>query len=374
MRFLFFSFEMPSLIRDTNEISGGAAVQWRSWIRGFIDNGHEFGLLTYKGALDFVNNKMDFDVLECYDPKIGIKRIRVIYYQIPSLIKVIKKYNPDYIIQASAKTQTFILMLVAKFLKIPFIHRIASDVHVDERIKELVDKKLAVYLYRLGLKYSDYIIAQNNFQFIKLKETYPKKNIFIIHNPYVLETGESAILPREKRKYIAWIGNFRKIKNLPALANIARELPHVNFKIAGKEHADLDPETLESLSDLKEIKNVEFVGYIKQSEIKSFLAKSIALLNTSFTEGFSNTFLEAWSLGVPVITTKNVNPDEIVSKNNLGKVADDYNQLVDMIKIIMDYDEDEYDKLALHYHEYVREKHNPKMLAEKLVSYLTSIK
>ena len=54
MKFLFFSFEMPPLLKDTHEIAGGAAVQWKSWIRGFIDSGHEFGLLTYKGAAEYI--------------------------------------------------------------------------------------------------------------------------------------------------------------------------------------------------------------------------------------------------------------------------------------------------------------------------------
>ena len=110
-------------------------------------------------------------------------------------------------------------------------------------------------------------------------------------------------------------------------------------------------ETKNVLTELKQTTNVEFVGYLKRGEIKSFLSKSIALLNTSFNEGFSNTFLEAWALGVPVITTQNVNPDEIVNKYNLGKVANGYDQLPDLIKLIIAYDNTEYNKLALHCYE-----------------------
>jgi len=286
----------------------------------------------------------------------------------------IKKYNPDYLIHGSASAHAFTLMLLSKILGISLIHRVASDAHVDERIYTLIHSKKEVFFYRIGLKYSDFILAQNSYQLKKLKEKYPKKKVFVIHNPYELETKESDILSREKREYITWLGNFRKIKNLPALLNAAKQLTEVKFKIAGSEHENLDQETINTLDELKQLTNVEFVGYLKRSEIKMFLSKSIAILNTSFNEGFSNTFLEAWALGVPVITTQNVNPDDIVNKYNLGKVAHGYDQLPDLIKMIIAYDNTEYNKLALHCHDYVKKNHDPKILAEKFVSHLMANK
>ena len=369
MKFLYLSFYMPMLLKDNPEIAGGAAIQWKSWIRGFIDNGHYFGLLTWEGAEKYINKKLDFDIIECYNPDLGIKKLRLIYYQMPKLYHAIKKYNPDYLIQGAATIHTFLLMLIAKILRIPFIHRIAGDSDVDENIGQMLPKK-EILLYKLGVRYADIIFTQNSYQLNKLKNKFPKKNIYILHNPFELETTQKQILPRSKESYIAWIGNFRAVKNLPQLAKIAHKLPEVEFKIAGIEHKNMDNSTRISLIELKNIKNVEFVGYVKRSSISKFLSKAIGLLNTSFHEGFSNTFLEAWSLGVPVITTKNVNPDEIVSNFNLGKVAEDYTQLLSYLKMIIDLDENEYNELALHCYEYVKENHDPRILAEKFVFYL----
>jgi glycosyltransferase involved in cell wall biosynthesis len=365
---------MPPLLKDSNEIVGGAAVQWKSWIRGFLDIGSEFGLLTYEGAKKYINKDLEFDIVESYNPNYGIKKVRLLYYQIPKLYQAIKKYNPDYLIQGAATAHTFILMFLAKLLHIPFIHRIASDVDVDERIYTLMNDKREVFFYRLGVKYSNIILAQNNYQQSKLKHNYPSKIIFVLHNPFELETNEKDILPRGERKYVAWIGNFRKIKNLPALAFTAQMMPDTMFKIAGIEHENLDQETKNIISELKNMDNINFVGYIKRNEMKNFLSHSIALLNTSLNEGFSNTFLEAWSLGVPVVTTKNVNPDEIVNKYNLGKVADEYDQLHNMLRSIAEYDNNEYDSLAKNCFRYVKEKHDPKYLANQFILYLNSCK
>lgn len=369
MRLLYFNFRITSLLKDTKDIAGGDTVQWNSWIKGFIANGHEFGLLTYKGASKFINKKLDFDIVECYDPAKGINRLRVIYYQIPLLVNAIRKYKPDYLIQASANAHTGMIMIAAKVLGVPFIHRVASDGDVDERITMLIHKR-ELFLYYLGLRFSDYIFAQNTYQYKKLKLKYPKKKIFILHNPYFMETNTSDILPRKDRQYIAWIGNFRYVKNLPALLNSAKKLPNVNFKIAGLELDEIDNITKTAISELRNLNNVTFVGYLTRLEINKFLASSVALLNTSFTEGFSNTFLESWSLGVPVITTKNVNPDEIVSDYNLGSVADDFEQLPDLLNAIIDMDANDYDKLAINCFKYVLKNHDPKKLAEKFVTYL----
>lgn len=371
MKLLYFNFRIASLLKDTKDIAGGDTVQWSSWIKGFIANGHEFGLLTYKGASTFINKRLDFDVVECYDPTKGINRLRVVYYQIPLLIKAIKKYKPDYLIQASANAHTGMIMIAAKILRIPFIHRVASDGDVDERIAMLIHKR-ELFLYYFGLRFSDFIFVQNTYQYDKLKLKYPKKKIFVLHNPYFLETTKADILPRKERKYISWVGNFRYVKNLPALLNAAQKLRHINFRIAGLELDEIDEITKISIFNLKKLNNVTFVGYLTRAEINKFLASSIALLNTSFTEGFSNTFLESWSLGVPVVTTKKVNPDQIVNNYNLGRVADDFEQLPDMLNIINNMEENEYNKLAIHCHEYVLDNHDPKNLAEKFVDFLNS--
>ena len=253
MKFLYLSFYMPKLLKDGNEIVGGAAVQWKSWIRGFLNNGHSFGLLTWEGAEKFINKKLDFDIVECYNPDYGMKKLRLIYYQIPAFYKAIKKYNPDYLIQGAASAHTLILMLLSKILGIPFIHRIAGDSDVDNNISKMLPKN-EILPYKIGIRYADIIFAQNTYQLKKLKEKFPRKNIFVLHNPYEIEISKEQILPRKDRSFIAWVGNFRFVKNLRQLVFVVSNLSNINFKIAGQEHYDIDDVTKNSIFELKKFK------------------------------------------------------------------------------------------------------------------------
>ena len=123
------------------------------------------------------------------------------------------------------------------------------------------------------------------------------------------------------------------------------------------------------MKELKKLKNVEFVGYIKKDDILPFLSNAIVLLNTSHLEGFPMTFLEAWTMGVPVITTKNANPNNLISKNNLGMVVETYDDIPCTINKLIESEPNE--NLRFRCREYVEKHHDPETLARKLIETVT---
>ncbi len=363
MKFLINEFYLPYLLKKLKCPSGGAAVETLALIKGLIYNGCRVGVLTWKGAKDFINRKTEFDIIEAFDREIGIRKIRWIYYRYPALIKSIKHYSPDCLLQKTAGIQTGILAHIGKNLNIPFIYRVANDMEVDERLY----KRLSFYerkMYRYGLKNAGYIITQNDYQYNKLKEEYAKKRIFKIYNAFYL-SGE--IEGERERKYIAWVGIFSQQKNLDVLVNIVNQLPKIDFKIAGMEPTKgIDENAKKALNALSKHKNVQFVGYLNRTEIMDFLANAYALLNTSHYEGFSNTFLEAFAAGTPVISL-NSDPDRILRKYKLGFLVNLEAVAHVIKKLINDCD---YEAYKVRMRDYLNSFHDYKIVSKKLIDIL----
>jgi glycosyltransferase involved in cell wall biosynthesis len=108
-----------------------------------------------------------------------------------------------------------------------------------------------------------------------------------------------------KENIVLWIGNFRPIKQPEVFISIANSFVNRNIKfvmigVQGKYiYTDLP-------------KNLEMKGFLNNSEVVNYLRRSKVLINTSLTEGFSNTFLEAWINNVFVLSL-NVNPDNLLN-------------------------------------------------------------
>jgi glycosyltransferase involved in cell wall biosynthesis len=202
---------------------------------------------------------------------------------------------------------------------------------------------------------------------------FPEKKVVKIHNPYFSKHDLPDVPDFSARKYIAWIGIFQNQKNLPGLYEIVKSMPGVEFRIAGKPAGEaLDDDTKTALSGLRGQKNAAFVGFLKRTEVLPFLSRSYALLNTSHYEGFSNTFLEAFAAGTPVVTTEKVDPDHIIADHALGIVRRRNSDLREALLSLLG-DEDSYHGISTRCREYLKKNHNPKTLAGQWVDCLLAL-
>ncbi|MFC2088716.1 glycosyltransferase family 4 protein [Calditrichota bacterium] len=365
MKVLWFDSNLPYLLKDSSYPSGGAAVEVLAWISGFKENKINIGILSWEGSQNYLRGiNTDFELIESYKLNKGLPLLKHFYYRLPQLYKSLQSYRPDFVIQECAGIITGLLAICSKLLKIPFVYRIGNDMEVDKRIKKRLSP-LERILFYIGIYYASYINCQNTYQYAVIKKRYPEKHVFISYNPYkIRQIGNLS----ETREYIAWIGIFQKQKNLTALYDIVSHTPNIMYKIAGKPAESIDDNTKLAISNLKQCKNVEFVGFVPRDDILLFLSKAYALLNTSYYEGFSNTFLEAWISGTPVITTKNVNPDNIIEVNKLGYVANDYQNIIEFLKGRKF--NDNYSTMCNNCIEYVTENHDPQKLANLFIKNL----
>ena len=368
MKILFFDENIPYLINDVNYPVGGATIELYSWIKGLIENNVHVGILTWKGANNYVGRKLDFDIVESYKIR-NNSSLLYIFNKLFDLYNAVKNFKPDCIIQECSGSATCYISIIAKIFNIPFIYRVANDMEVDDRLKKRINIIRRVF-FKYGLKISSTILCQNSYQYEKMRRKYLSKNIYKIYNPYYQYKNLININSLKDRHYIAWLGVFQYQKNLPALLRIASKFNNINFQIAGVSCKNLDNETDNALEGLKKLKNVKFVGYIKRTEVISFLSNAYALLNTSRYEGFSNTFLETLAVGTPIISL-GVDPDNILSKHDLGFVIaeGDINRIFN--KLTNDYKYlDNGKKLQNYlknYHDHIKLANNLKNILEEIV-------
>lgn len=366
MRLLFVDFTLPYLLADEEFPVGGWAVQLEQWLYGLSEIGVRAAVLTWKGANAHVGRKLPFELIESFDPKTGFRVAKYFYSYIPAILAVARVYEPDAIVQSTRSIYTAIMAYIAGRLDVPFIYRVASDADVDSRAARGLQlyERLA---YRHGLEAADLVICQNEYQSTQIMRARPARPVLRIQNS--TRIARDALPPRgpADRKYIAWLGVFRYEKNMPLLARVAEALPDIDFQVAGMPGRGADRETLASVDVLKRLPNVCFVGYLKRMEVGEFLAGAMALLCTSHLEGFSNTFLEAFAAGTPVLTRRGVDPDGIVAGHGLGFVAASDGDLIANVRRLAQMNATEYDSLALHCRSYLESHHDPCRSMQRLV-------
>jgi glycosyltransferase involved in cell wall biosynthesis len=369
-RFLFYDDKLINLMLQHEKPCGGSAVQTYGWIRGLLEEGQEVLVMTDIPAN--WNNQLlkeecrHLKLVPMYETKKGLRWLRWIYYRLPFTYKKIKAVKPDYLYASIPAWTSAFIAIICRLLKIKFIQRISNDNQLDKRFRIHHSMVNHFFLF-LGIRLSHYILCQNNFQWQVIRKKFPGKSVFKISNPVYLK-NEAPAETESARSYIAWLGIYRYSKNLKLLYQVASLLKKEQFVIAGKEGAHCDQETAAYLEKLKCLPNVAFCGFLERTQVLPFLANARFLLNTSHYEGFSNTFLEAWSVGTPVVSGIKVNPDAIISRNDLGII---YEDVFDLCKQYAAVTPALYQLLSDNAREYVSRHHDYRLLARKLLWYLS---
>jgi glycosyltransferase involved in cell wall biosynthesis len=366
-RFLFYDNRIINILLKEEKPSGGAAVQAYGWIRGLMAANQEVAVLTHLNKSDTLKEECrDIKLVPLYHSQKGIQWLRWIYYRLPHIYQTIKRIKPDYFYEGIPYWSSFVLAVICRQLKVKYILRISNDCLLDERIYKSRSKWQLLF-QTFGMKLSHCILCQNDYQLNLVKKKFPRKTVFKIPNPIFVKNNVSAT-DSSSRHYIAWLGLYQYQKNLPLLFEIASVLKEETFWIAGKEHENCDEQTLNSLQQLKQLPNVRFVGFLERDQVLPYLAKAKFLLNTSHYEGFSNTFLEAMSVGTPIITSDNVNPDHIITKHKLGIV---YKDVPDLQQQYAGVSPEKYEVLSGNAFQYVVQQHDYKLLSRQLLSLLS---
>ncbi len=239
------------------------------------------------------------------------------------LYRTLLRIRPSLIYQRSASAYTGIAAHYAKVHGVPMIWHVASDIEVRPFRGPLAPRTLPKFLEKkaieYGLRHASRVVVQSHQQKRLLEANYGRTDAVLIRNyhPEPLE-----LLRRGDGVRVLWIANLKPIKQPEVFISLAQAL---------RDRADLEFVMIGGRSDnprwqarldarLAQCPNVRFLGPLDQDEVNRQLSRSHLLVNTSADEGFSNTFIQAWMRGVPVVSL-NVDPDGVFRDERLGYCA-----------------------------------------------------
>ncbi|MCU7812782.1 MAG: glycosyltransferase family 4 protein [Candidatus Thiodiazotropha sp. (ex Notomyrtea botanica)] len=245
----------------------------------------------------------------------GIPGIRFFYPRWHSLIQSLKKANADVYYQNCAEYVTGQVALWCRQNNKKFVYSVASDPDCDINLPSLRTYREKV-LYKYGLKNANRIICQTKSQQNSLRLGFSlSSEVLPMPCPGPMDNFIQPKHLQDDKFHVLWVGRIASVKRVEVLLDIAESLDGIIFEIAGGADQELDY-ARNILDRASAINNVILHGKLNREQLNKRYSAVSAFCNTSLYEGFPNTFLEAWSYGLPVVST--INPDTVITNNDIG--------------------------------------------------------
>lgn len=247
-----------------------------------------------------------------------------------------------------------------------FLFATAHDRNV-EPIESFAGTFLVRSLTWLGMWLADVRLCQHKIQQHRMLQNLGFKSI-VLPNGINLPNLEhvTALRSRNSSVGILFLGSIIQNKQPDLFVKLARLCPEYEFLLCGSLHRDAGEKLWLRLHELANgLQNLTFVSGVAAVEIPALFSKSALLVSTSVGEGFPNTFLEAWSWMVPVVSLI-VDPGGVMKEQGLGGPCGTLERLAERVRELM-CDEGARLTLARRCRMYVERHHNIETVARRLV-------
>lgn len=284
---------------------------------------------------------------------------------------VLMEADSDVYISSAAGPEVGIIALYCIIFNRKFIYRTAHDIDCNgEYIKK---NGLSGKIFKFGLLHSHKVIISVNKHALLLKEHYKKlkhgKTLFFI--PLAIEIKADAFVNNDK-KSILWIARGVRWKQPDLFLDLAEKLRDENFVMIMPEQKGEAIIFQKIKNRAMNIKNLVFIGGVPFKDIQQYFDEAKIFVNTSDYEGFTYTLIQSGIAKVPVVYF-NVNPDEVITKYNMGYVSDGKESLLFKQVEKLSHDDVDWQEKSENAHKYVRKNHDIKVVVrqwEKIIGEL----
>ena len=347
----------PVLAGDTTiPVVGGAEVQQAYIARGLAARGFRVSMICLDHGQPDKTLIDGITVYKTHIPVSGLPLIRFFHPRLTSIWKALKRVDADIYYQRAAGVITGIVALFAKHHGRRFVYAVAHDLDLEKnRTHELFQRRAGWrdrQFFSLGLKLADEIIVQHNAQ-VAACQRWHNRTAVTVPSCYDRPTAARA----DRSGYVLWVSTIRAWKQPELFLELARRLPHLRFRMIGGEGIERSGASLSARirEESATLPNVEFLGFVPHAEIEPHFDGARVVVNTSTKEGFPNTFLQAWSRGIPAVSF--VECATADHGQRVLRVARDIGDMASLVNTLMTSD-DEWLQAGILARHYVQEQHS----------------
>lgn len=255
------------------------------------------------------------------------------------LYRALRAIRPDVIYQRVGCGYTGIATRYATRNQARMIWHVASDADVSPSstvfygrnfVQQYMEKRCITY----GIRHADTIVVQTEHQAAELARHYGRKADAIVPN---FHPEPSETINKDGPLSVVWVANLKALKQPEVFVRLAArlsDLTDVRFVIVGAMQGGPKVWREQLMRDIQNAPNLDYAGAKTQRDVNELLARAHVLVNTSVTEGYPNTFIQAWQRGVPVISLS-VNPDGVLDRQGVGIHAGSEQRLEEAVRLLL---------------------------------------
>ena len=317
---------LPVLAPQFRGHIGGESVQQTLLARALVRRGREVSMVTADCGQPDAAVWDGICVYKAYRPAAGIPLLRFLHPRGTGLWSALARANAQLYYTSCAGMHVGLLASFCARHGRRLVFRCASDSDCDPA-RFLIRYARDRWLYRYGLRRADVILVQNSAQARSLARHFKLPSRFA---GMLVE----ALPPAAVRDVdVLWVGNIRRAKRPERVLALAAQLPGAMVHIVGGP-VPAEAAFYERIRrDAARHSNITFHGPLSYREANAMYGRARLLVNTSEVEGFPNAYLQAWTLGVPVVSY--ADPDGVIRRHGLGETVASESGMRDAIQRLL---------------------------------------
>lgn len=365
-----------------SERTGGAEVQANYLAQELVQRGYSISYICQTLNIKKVNTKETLLGVDIYWVKPAGK---FIWTGIKTYLNVLNMLKPDLIIQRNSSPILFAsswykkkynakLVWICTDNLAPFRSFFLKRFQEKSTIKTIGFFKYLVFylnnnfndiLRNFAMKSIDVAFSQNTFQKDKIKENFGLDTFNMISG-HPLPSNQISIFKRFNNQKILWCANLGQHKRPEIFIKLATKMINSNYQfvmIGGHGDHSYVNKLFKGLPS-----NLEIKGHLSFEEALSYFDGTTILVNTSVSEGFSNTYIQSWLRGVPTLVF-GADPNNVITYNNLGFCVDSVKEATKEISCLLS-DEKLYSNMSLNVTEYSKNNHTVNIMTDHFLNVL----